>query len=72
MVGNGRSSFVVLAPNMSSLTVLENGGGAQERKQQAKTPDTRMFSPRELGPTRQGPLFPLIALRGLCCVQIAI
>lgn len=46
VVGNGRSSFVVLAPNMSSSPVLENGGGAQKRKQQSR-PHDRVFSPRD-------------------------
>lgn len=33
MIGNGRS-FVVLASNMSSAPLSENGGGEQKRKQQ--------------------------------------
>lgn len=51
VVGNGRSSFVVLAPNMSSLTLLENGGGAQKRKQQPKPHGRSVFSPRYSSPS---------------------
>lgn len=38
------------APNMSSSTLLENGGRAQKRKQQSKLHDTSVSLPRDFSP----------------------
>lgn len=51
MVGNGRSSFVVLVPNMSSLALLENGGGAQKRNQQSEPHGVTVFLSRDFSPS---------------------